>query len=399
VFDPTIFLSDQSLIYPYSKDHHGFYQVGSVKTYSKMEAIELHKSTGVHPHWNFNEEIFSRYDWTVEPSESLWELYTQRAWQLRNQYDYLVLNYSSGADSQLVARVFLENNIPIDEIVTGHYSNIDGRYDSYARKEPWDHAYPQAQEWLKQGHKFLHRMIDFGQYIVDAFSDQDMIDNWIYYHNNNYGLTRIGRSYMREKDPHYQKLFASGLRVAFINGLDKPRIYREDNRFCLKFMDLVDNWIPSRIQIKNRPEEIDECFFWSPNATKVICKQAHVIMNFFKNRGKLFEEFQSRPWHKSDPYQNLKLEDMFHLGTNSAQSLSNSELVHHLVYPGHKKTGSDSKFKYVFVSKLDEIFHTHPEYCARLKINIEKLHSIDPYWLVDKDMKLMISPAYFLESA
>jgi hypothetical protein len=97
------------------KERFGFYQVGNFKTFSKMEAIELQQATGIHPHWNFNEEVFKAYDWTQEPPESLWELYTKRARQLREKYDYLVLNFSGGPDSHLMIRAFLENNIPFED--------------------------------------------------------------------------------------------------------------------------------------------------------------------------------------------------------------------------------------------------------------------------------------------
>ena len=73
------------------QDKLGVYRVGDLKFYSKLEAIEMHTKTGIHPHWDFNEAVFSSYDWTVEPKEDLLELYKQRAEQLRNQYDYIIL--------------------------------------------------------------------------------------------------------------------------------------------------------------------------------------------------------------------------------------------------------------------------------------------------------------------
>jgi hypothetical protein len=72
-------------------DRLGCYRVGDLKFYSKLEAIEMHTRTGIHPHWDFNEAAFSSYDWTTEPEENLLELYRQRAQQLRNKYDYIVL--------------------------------------------------------------------------------------------------------------------------------------------------------------------------------------------------------------------------------------------------------------------------------------------------------------------
>ena len=77
-----------------TQDKLGVYRVGDLKFYSKLEAIEMHTKTGIHPHWDFNEAVFSCYDWTKEPLLSLQELYKIRALQLRKDYDYIILNYS-----------------------------------------------------------------------------------------------------------------------------------------------------------------------------------------------------------------------------------------------------------------------------------------------------------------
>lgn len=77
----------------------------------------------------FNEEVFDKIDWTIEPSFSLKELYTQRAQQLRDDYDYLILSYSGGSDSHEILGTFLENNIFIDEIQVMHYEKAMSRFD------------------------------------------------------------------------------------------------------------------------------------------------------------------------------------------------------------------------------------------------------------------------------
>jgi hypothetical protein len=80
-------------------DRLGCYRVGDLKFYSKLEAIETMQQTGIHLHWDFNEAVFGCYNWKQEPVDSLSDLYRRRAQQLRDQYDYIVLCYSGGADS------------------------------------------------------------------------------------------------------------------------------------------------------------------------------------------------------------------------------------------------------------------------------------------------------------
>ena len=93
---------------------YGFYQVGEYKFYSKFEAQILSEKSGLPIRWNFNDEAYDCSNWQVEPVESIGELYRQRAQQLRDQYDYLVLWFSGGADSTNILDSFVLNNIKLD---------------------------------------------------------------------------------------------------------------------------------------------------------------------------------------------------------------------------------------------------------------------------------------------
>ena len=65
----------------------------------------------------FTDDSFNKLDWTIEPAQSLKSLMLTRALQLRETYKYIKFFFSGGADSTTVLNVFLDNNIPIDEIV------------------------------------------------------------------------------------------------------------------------------------------------------------------------------------------------------------------------------------------------------------------------------------------
>jgi hypothetical protein len=57
-------------------------------------------------------------DCTVEPETPLVDLYRARAAQLREQFDYLILMYSGGADATQVLMTFLNSGIHLDEVCT-----------------------------------------------------------------------------------------------------------------------------------------------------------------------------------------------------------------------------------------------------------------------------------------
>ena len=65
----------------------------------------------------YYDKEFSQANWNVEPSKSLQELYRERAEWIRNNYEYVILAYSGGADSTNVLESFYYNNIHIDEIL------------------------------------------------------------------------------------------------------------------------------------------------------------------------------------------------------------------------------------------------------------------------------------------
>src|SRR5210317_184486 len=107
----------------FNPDKFGYYIArkndGSIyKTYSLTEAYEFSNNVK----WHFNDEVFSKYNWKIEPIESLFELYKKRCQQIRENYDYIVLMYSAGADSDNVLNCFVRNNIKLDEVFS--WNNI-----------------------------------------------------------------------------------------------------------------------------------------------------------------------------------------------------------------------------------------------------------------------------------
>ena len=95
----------------------GYYQVGNQIYYSKVQALMEGTKTNQFPQWNFNNEVFGKQTWTVEPEVNLRELYRLRAQQLRDKYDYIRIECSGGGDSAQVVYNFLLNNIHVDEIL------------------------------------------------------------------------------------------------------------------------------------------------------------------------------------------------------------------------------------------------------------------------------------------
>ena len=103
-----------------SLDRLGYYLVGQKKFPNKTHALLESKKSGLDISWIFNDSVYGNIDWSVPVNVPLMELYKARALQLRQQYDYLTLYYSGGADSTTVLHAFIDNNIFIDEILMWH---------------------------------------------------------------------------------------------------------------------------------------------------------------------------------------------------------------------------------------------------------------------------------------
>ena len=95
----------------------GYYTVGNREFFSKIQACIHATTTNQDPIWHFNNDVFNNFDWTIEPSETLDELYNARARQLREEYDYVALSYSGGSDSHNILMSFLRQGLHIDELI------------------------------------------------------------------------------------------------------------------------------------------------------------------------------------------------------------------------------------------------------------------------------------------
>lgn len=265
------------------KDKFGYYSVGKIKTYSKIEAIELGKKTQHWPRWDFNDSVFGLHDWTAPTDLSLKELYRRRAQQIREKYDYVVIWYSGGADSFNVLDSFLSNGIKVDEIAHCWSVKADKTYDTYFNAEIKHVAIPNTERIQQKFPGIKHRVIDQSDHIASMFGGEMMFD-WIYHCNNVFSPNALSRSYLRETEPDYLNLINQGKKLVFVWGTDKPRIHWDpvQKKFFCQFMDFVDNILSPRTQMLDRSWEHDEFFYWSPDCVDLIIKQCHEVVKVLK---------------------------------------------------------------------------------------------------------------------
>lgn len=339
------------------QDKYGFYQVGDQRFYSKLEAVQLSVQNGKPVHWNFNDEVYSNLNWEIEPVESLEVLYAQRAQQLREKYDHLVLWFSGGADSTNILNSFIDNDIKLDEVAS--FVNYEATGDKYnfLNGEIYNVAAPVAehakekQPWLK------HTVIDLAQPIIDHFVISDSKFDWIYHMNTHLNPNNAIKHKIKLLNNDWRKMFETGKKVCFIFGVDKPRVAcnRDTGEFYFKFADFVDNSVTANMQINDNPYEFDEFFYWTPDAPDIAIKQGHIIKRYVKSLLVTDEHLlpRKKAMNTMGGAVSVIMDDDFYV--------LEIQMLHRLVYPNYRPALFQAKAPSLLFTPRDDWFFNLPD--------------------------------------
>ena len=215
-----------------------------------MEAIELEKRTNRASHWNFNDEVFSAVNWRQEPAADLWSLYEDRARQIRNQYDYVVLFYSGGSDSHNILNAWIAADCKIDEIATVWNYGASADKQDHCNAEITNVVLPDIETLRNRGLEFKFRLIDISQFSLDTFDAFGT--SYEYYVNRYFSINNPSRALFRDKIDDYKNMIAAGKRVAFIWGVEKPKIEHDAQGMYSYFVDAIDNCVSPYVQERYR---------------------------------------------------------------------------------------------------------------------------------------------------
>jgi hypothetical protein len=266
-------------------DRLGYYRVGWKKFYHKPLALIESAKTRYDIEWIFNDHIYGAIDWTIPIRDSLDELYCQRAQQLRDNYDYLTLYFSGGADSANMLRAFVNNGIYLDEIVMQSpeptkysFNNSDKSSKNVYSEIPYS-AVPILNELknkLSPNTKIRY------QDTSKDFSELLKKDNWTesYQLSINLGINGLARSVASVLDPHILKLCDTGKRIAQIIGTDKPLLTFVDGNYYCYFLDVIaSDILPIDFNSLNNFKETyhTEFFYWTPDLPQLMIKQAQEV--------------------------------------------------------------------------------------------------------------------------
>lgn len=257
---------------------HGYWQVNSETHLNKYLAFYNASCANASVKFIYNDEIWESFDRSLCGKISLNELYRQRAQQLRNRYDYLILYYSGGADSHNVLRTFIDNSIPLDEIcVKWPKALIDGKFyksnniDRTAANfwSEWNYSIKPSLDWISKNTKI-------------KINIEDPLDNY-----NSMNVESVIDSVDHDRNPaaiilnnYTSKTNAnSDLKIGNIYGIDKPLLVLKNNEIHLFFSDF-----PFTTSSKNLSDrESAECFYWAPDLPALTYEMAYQSSLMYKH--------------------------------------------------------------------------------------------------------------------
>ena len=270
----------------------GYYKVDDLDFDSKILACIHATKFDKQVQWVFNNDVFDNYAWHIEPIESLDTLYDRRSKKLRELYDYIIVSYSGGADSHNIVESFLRQGLHIDEIIvntmekgSNSFTTIDSNVKNpeNAASEHYLQTIPRLKEISNRSPKTKITVLDLTDYLFkDWIPTNDA--SWVTGRREGLNPLNVTRfNYLHFKD--VRSKLDKDKTVAIIVGVEKPRtfIHSANNNFYLRFTDRAANIVSVNDYIKDYTNSTVEYFYWSPDATDIICKQAHVIKRWLEH--------------------------------------------------------------------------------------------------------------------
>jgi len=253
----------------------GFYQSGKNVSVSRREVTERTLSI---PHWNFNDDVFSVVNWNKEPPETLSDLYIARCRQLREKYDYVVLMFSGGSDSDNMLEHWLLSGCKLDEVVILNRQSGANDKTSFSEIEQNVVAIPKAM-MLQQLHKFKLTIFDQSTAMIDFIKQTDDIP----YVSNIIITPNVGSRRFLFEQPHIKRVLSQGKKVVLVWGADKIIHSFRKQKLSVSFDQHNVECCVGPLLIANSGEKEGKChelFYWTADFPDVVIKQAHVIKQY-----------------------------------------------------------------------------------------------------------------------
>ena len=259
----------------------GLYSVGEKLYINKLNALAEASKTKQTPTWDFNYSVFDQCCKKPRTNVSLLELYRLRALQLREQYDYLILAFSGGADSDNILQAFINNNIKLDELWTDwpiemtEKSGYQLNYSLDAKNMPveFELVVKPVLEKLKQTNPEIK--IHFSDSIKinmnQEFSEEQQLK---IVSTVAPAPTVLRYGYLH----HYIENEVKSKNSCVIIGVDKCIPYASNGVYGFVISD-TPTFLKSTTTISGEPC-VYEYFYWTPDFPDIVVEQARLVWDY-----------------------------------------------------------------------------------------------------------------------
>lgn len=286
----------------YNIEEYGYFLYKDVAYANKLDAFDqalLNNDTNPDIKFWFHDDVFGSIDWKIEPEFTLDELYALRAKQLRDSFDYLILMYSGGSDSNQILHTFMKNNIHIDELRSYWPEKIskcvipknDPRSPIGLLYEYHD-VMKEIQKFSVSFPKTKINVIDYTYNINTTIKDNFIIDNEKKYFVN-------GAIFQQAKQKIEIDILKNDVdklktkKVGVIYGCDKPKLYYRGNKLYYAFADISRT--SSAFYQKELINYIPKMFFINRELPLIPIKQSHIFKKYALTNPKILQAVEQRP--------------------------------------------------------------------------------------------------------
>jgi len=260
---------------------NGYWSVGEEIFFSKIEALIKSHSVKKKINFHFNDHTYDTAKWNLEPQETIQQLYIQRALELRDKYDYIIILYSAGADSTNLLKIFIDNNIKIDHVAS-----------FVCKNHHWGDLDLPNIELTKAGSEMIKKIINMGikftfENLLDTeiFKKEFKTGEWVHRSGPTLNAGCVMKQLAFFKKKEYLELTKNGKKVCFLWGMEKAWVNLIKGNYYLTFRDQTLHNQSHALRYSPEYPLYHEYFYSGPDATsiKILAKQAHLILNHFEN--------------------------------------------------------------------------------------------------------------------
>jgi hypothetical protein len=339
-------------------EKYGCWTVGDKKFLKKYDAL-LHATTnGGKVKFYYHDDVWNNFDRTQLGKQSLDSLYKQRAQQLRDTYDYIIIYFSGGADSNNALYSFIDNNIKVDEVCVKWPKPLqDGKFytpnimDQSSRNywSEWNYSIKPALLKLQSTHPEIKITIR------DYTEDIHNVDIDLKCENLNFirpgGI--IVNSVVSDSET---ELLKHGKSVGHIYGVDKPLLVLWEKKI---YMIFNDQCIDQAGRSEHSPFGT-ECFYWTPDFPLLPYEQAYQLSQYYKKN----VDTQKYLW-ENKVYSSEEKSNINQFQNNLSRALMYTNWDNR--FQADKQTSVDRRDKFSWIYEVDELDRYRQQYFHNLK--------------------------------